>query len=185
MHLLPSFVFVLLIISGGVAGNRTEDSVQEAIAILESVGAAGVCHPFTDDFAPALPLCPHESTLLRRLEYTYTHNVQDSEDGWYYARNALFSLLCITSSAIMAGTLMGFMTLDPLLLSIKARVDSSMEVRHKAKALLPFTQKKNLVLVAVLICNCATNEALPIFLDRIVPEYVAVILSVTLGTSHA
>ena len=183
MRLLLAFVFVLLIFSGDVAGDRTEDSVQEAIAILESVGAAGVCHPFTNDFAPALPLCHHDSTSHRRLEYTYAHNPHDDEGGWYYARNTLWSFLCISCSAIMAGTLMGFMTLDPLVLGIKARVDNSLEVRHQAQALLPFIQKKNLVLVAVLICNCATNEALPIFLDRIVPEYVAIILSVTLGTS--
>jgi hypothetical protein len=182
MRLLLAFVLVLLIFSGGVAGSRTEDSVQEAIAILESVGAAGVCHPFTNDFAPALPLCHHDSTLLRRLEST--HNVRN-EGSWFYARNALFSLLCITVSAIMAGTLMGFMTLDPLVLGIKARTANSPDERSKAQALLPFTQKKNLVLVSVLIVNCATNEALPIFLNEIVPEYVAVILSVTLGTSLA
>jgi metal transporter CNNM len=82
----------------------------------------------------------------------------------------------------MAGTLMGFMTLEPLLLSVKARAASTLEERHKAQALLPFTEKKNLVLVSILIVNCATNEALPLFLDQIVPGYIAVILSVTLGT---
>jgi hypothetical protein len=181
MRLLPAFVLVRLFFSGGVVGSRTEDSVQEAIAILESVGAAGVCHPLTNDFAPALPLCHYDSTLLRRLHEESSHN----EGSWFYARNILFSLLCVTASAIMAGTLMGFMTLDPLVLGIKARASNSPEERHKAQALLPFTQKKNLVLVSILVVNCATNEALPIFLNEIVPDYVAVILSVTLGTSLA
>jgi hypothetical protein len=142
------------------------------------VGVAGACHPYTNDFAPHLPLCDFDNTLLRRLETESTHD----ESGWFYAKNALFSLLCVSASAIMAGTLMGFMTLEPLLLSVKARAASTLEERHKAQALLPFTEKKNLVLVSILIVNCATNEALPLFLDQIVPDYIAVIVSVTLGT---
>jgi hypothetical protein len=178
MFFIPAFFLGLLGISGSVATTRTEDSVREAIGILESVGAEGACHPFSSEFAPDLPLCDYDNTLLRRLESDSAHD----ESSWFYAKNVLFSLLCISGSAIMAGTLMGFMTLEPLLLSVKARAASTLEERHKAQALLPFTEKKNLVLVSILIVNCATNEALPLFLDQIVPDYMAVILSVTLGT---
>jgi hypothetical protein len=184
MFLITAFSLALLIFSEGVAG--IEHSVQEAIGILESLGAAGVCHPYTNDFAPAIPLCDYDNTLFRRLEYEYESESESShhESSWFYARNALFALLCVSASAIMAGTLMGFMTLEPLMLSVKARAASTIEDRHKAQALLPFTQKKNLVLVSILIVNCVANEALPLFLDEIVPDYMALILSVTLGTSY-
>lgn len=40
-------------------------------------------------------------------------------------------------------------------------------------------QKQHQLLVTLLLCNAAAMEALPIYLDRIFNEYVAIILSVT------
>lgn len=38
---------------------------------------------------------------------------------------------------------------------------------------------KHLLLVTLLLCNAAAMEALPIFLDKMVPSYMAIALSVT------
>jgi metal transporter CNNM len=67
----------------------------------------------------------------------------------------------------MSGLLMGVMTLDPLMMGIKARVASTVDERRMAVKLMPFIQNKNLVLVSILLINCGVNEALPVFFDAI------------------
>jgi hypothetical protein len=60
--------------------SKTEDLVREAIGILKSVGAEEACHSFSSEFAPDLPLCDYNNTLLRRLESDATHD----ESSWFY-----------------------------------------------------------------------------------------------------
>nr|KJB28289.1 hypothetical protein B456_005G040600 [Gossypium raimondii] len=46
-------------------------------------------------------------------------------------------------------------------------------------AILPVVQKQHQLLVTLLLCNAVAMEALPIYLDKLFNEYVAIILSVT------
>ncbi|KAK6146132.1 hypothetical protein DH2020_020001 [Rehmannia glutinosa] len=46
-------------------------------------------------------------------------------------------------------------------------------------AILPVVQKQHQLLVTLLLCNAAAMEALPIYLDKLFNQYVAIILSVT------
>ncbi|KAF7813762.1 DUF21 domain-containing protein [Senna tora] len=46
-------------------------------------------------------------------------------------------------------------------------------------SILPVVQKQHQLLVTLLLCNACAMEALPIYLDRIFNEYLAIILSVT------
>ncbi|CAN1751507.1 DUF21 domain-containing protein At4g14240 [Linum perenne] len=46
-------------------------------------------------------------------------------------------------------------------------------------AILPVVQKQHQLLVTLLLCNAASMEALPIYLDKMFNQYVAIILSVT------
>lgn len=48
-----------------------------------------------------------------------------------------------------------------------------------AKRVLPILQQHHWLLVTLLLANAAAMEALPIFLDALVPAYAAVIISVT------
>lgn len=98
----------------------------------------------------------------------------------HYLLNGFLVMTCIVVGATMAGLLMGIMSLDPLILGVKARTaDTEME-RKCAMRLLPFVQNKNLVLVSVLLVNCGTNEALPIFMDALLENpLLTVILSLT------
>jgi metal transporter CNNM len=52
--------------------------------------------------------------------------------------------------------------------------------KEYAAKIAPLVQNHHFLLVTLLLLNSAANEALPIFLDAIVPSYVAVIISVTL-----
>ncbi|CAN1158623.1 DUF21 domain-containing protein At4g14240 [Linum perenne] len=46
-------------------------------------------------------------------------------------------------------------------------------------SILPVVQKQHQLLVTLLLCNAASMEALPIYLDKMFNQYVAIILSVT------
>jgi len=48
------------------------------------------------------------------------------------------------------------------------------------KKIIPLVSQHHLLLVTLLLANAAAMETLPIFLDRLVPSYLAIILSVTL-----
>ena len=52
--------------------------------------------------------------------------------------------------------------------------------RRNADRILPIISRHHLLLVTLLFVNCIVNEALPIFLDRLVSEYAAIALSVSL-----
>ena len=98
----------------------------------------------------------------------------------FYMYNCGMIFLCIMIGATMAGLLMGVMSLDPLLINVKARTAKSEVERQQAVTLLPFVQNKNLVLVSLLLVNCGTNEALPVFLDNLIENpLVTVLLSLT------
>eukprot|EP01062_Namystynia_karyoxenos_P066945 TRINITY_DN60861_c0_g1_i1.p1 TRINITY_DN60861_c0_g1~~TRINITY_DN60861_c0_g1_i1.p1 ORF type:complete len:962 (+),score=176.09 TRINITY_DN60861_c0_g1_i1:85-2886(+) len=48
-----------------------------------------------------------------------------------------------------------------------------------SRRILPLVRDRHLLLVSLLLTNAVANEAMPIFLDRIVPTWAAVLLSVT------
>jgi len=78
----------------------------------------------------------------------------------------------------MAGCTMGVLSLDPLKLKLKL-LEGTAEEKAWATAVLPVLQSHHHLLVALLLCNAAANEALPIFLNRLVDEGTAVLISVT------
>ena len=74
---------------------------------------------------------------------------------------------------------MGLVSLEPFDLRIKER-SGSQEERRLAKRLLPLVTNTphHQMLVTLLLCNSIANEALPLFLDELVPTWCAVIISV-------
>ena len=75
---------------------------------------------------------------------------------------------------------MGCMSLDATTLEVKARTAKTSLERRQARTLLGFVKRKHLVLVSVIIVNMAVNEALPVFLDRLVPTFASILISTTL-----
>jgi hypothetical protein len=82
------------------------------------------------------------------------------------------------AAAIASGLTIGLMSIEPLELEIKERI-GTVEERSQAHRLLPLLNRRHLLLVTLLLFNAAAAEALPLFLDALVPGYIAVILSVT------
>ena len=64
-------------------------------------------------------------------------------------------------------------------MEIKARSGTAEEKIYAAK-LAPIIERHHLLLVTLMLWNASSMEALPIFLAVLVPEYLAIIISVTL-----
>jgi metal transporter CNNM len=95
---------------------------------------------------------------------------------WMYIVLCL-SLVCF--AAIMAGLTVAYMSLDALNIQIIEASGTDHE-RKYARAILPLLKNRHLLLVTLLIGNATAMEALPIFLDRLVSPYMAILLSVTM-----
>ena len=64
-------------------------------------------------------------------------------------------------------------------MNIKSR-SGTLEEKAYTSRILPIISNHHLLLVTLMLWNASATEALPIFLNKLVPEYMAVIISVTL-----
>ncbi|KAK6117271.1 hypothetical protein DH2020_048982 [Rehmannia glutinosa] len=88
------------------------------------------------------------------------------------------SCFLVLFAGIMSGLTLGLMSLGVVDLEILQRSGTPSE-KKQAAVIFPVVQKQHQLLVTLLLCNAAAMEALPIYLDRIFNQYVAIILSVT------
>jgi metal transporter CNNM len=93
--------------------------------------------------------------------------------------NSLLCVICVLSAGLAAGLTMGLLSLDVTKLEIKVMTGSA-EEKADAEAILPIVKKHHLLLVTLLLFNSLANEALPVFLSTLVPEWLSVLISVTL-----
>lgn len=100
----------------------------------------------------------------------------NSREAYIYI---LCSVGCVTCAALAAGMTVGLLSLDSLKLKIKIEVGTPSE-RIAANKILPLISNHHLLLCTLLLFNALANEALPIFLDALVPSWAAIAISVTL-----
>ena len=79
----------------------------------------------------------------------------------------------------MAGLTIGLFSLDRLGLEVLIRSGETREQRL-ATRILPLVKKEHLLLVTLLLVNAIANEALPIFLDKLLSPVWAIVVSVSL-----
>ncbi|EEF45398.1 DUF21 domain-containing protein At4g14240 [Ricinus communis] len=96
---------------------------------------------------------------------------------WWFIYAGI-SCFLVLFAGIMSGLTLGLMSLGLVELEILQRSGTSSE-KKQAAAILPVVQKQHQLLVTLLLCNAAAMEALPIYLDKLFNQYVAIILSVT------
>jgi CBS domain containing-hemolysin-like protein len=100
--------------------------------------------------------------------------------------------VCITIAALAAGLTMGMLSLDKTDLQVLLATDTKDPALSKVEAqeisedqgyatvVLPALENRHLLLVTLLLMNSVANEALPLFLDKVVPNPIyALLLSVT------
>ncbi|XP_024979331.1 DUF21 domain-containing protein At4g14240-like isoform X2 [Cynara cardunculus var. scolymus] len=88
------------------------------------------------------------------------------------------SCLLVTFAGIMSGLTLGLMSLGLVELEILQSSGTPTEKRQAA-VIFPVVQKQHQLLVTLLLCNAASMEALPLYLDKIFNQVVAIVLSVT------
>ena len=71
------------------------------------------------------------------------------------------------------------MSLSKIDLEIRRRTGTDVE-KKQAESLAPLLENHHLLLVTLLLLNATAMEILPLALDKVVPEFVAILLSVTL-----
>jgi metal transporter CNNM len=92
--------------------------------------------------------------------------------------NISISVACVLFAGAMSGLTTGLASMDRLSLEIAAKIDP--EARVSAERIIPVIDKHHWMLVTLLLCNAAAMETLPIYLDRLVPSWAAILSSVTL-----
>jgi len=98
---------------------------------------------------------------------------------WEFWLYIILSLVCVVTGGIMSGLTIGLFSIDPLKLAIlKNDTKGNQSDRKRAEMLQPLLVRHHHVLVTLLVMNATAMEALPIFLDALVPAYGAVIISV-------
>ncbi len=93
--------------------------------------------------------------------------------------NGMMVVVCVICAGLAAGLTIGLLSLDVTKLEIKSMTGNRNE-KKAALLVLPIVKQHHLLLVTLLLFNSLANETLPIFLGALVPNYVAIILSVTL-----
>ncbi|KAK7363695.1 hypothetical protein VNO77_05847 [Canavalia gladiata] len=96
---------------------------------------------------------------------------------WWFVYAGI-SCFFVLFAGIMSGLTLGLMSLGLVDLEILERSGSPSE-KLQAAIILPVVKKQHQLLVTLLLCNAIAMEALPIYLDKLFNQFVAIILSVT------
>ncbi len=96
-----------------------------------------------------------------------------------YTFNIIMIVFLTLFAGAMSGLTVGYLSIDDLVLELKSKTGTEVEKEH-AEKVLPIISKRHWLLVTLLLCNASAMEALPIFLNRIVDEYAAIAISVSL-----
>ncbi|KAG2378677.1 hypothetical protein C9374_007825 [Naegleria lovaniensis] len=109
-----------------------------------------------------------------------THTTEEGEhlELWQYIVYSILSMIFICGAGLMSGFNLGLLSIDTMQLDILKKTGTEREKKYAAR-LAPILKNHHLLLVTLLLWNAVCVECLPLFLDKIVPEYVAIILGIT------
>uniref|UniRef100_A0A803MKU0 CNNM transmembrane domain-containing protein n=1 Tax=Chenopodium quinoa TaxID=63459 RepID=A0A803MKU0_CHEQI len=112
--------------------------------------------------------------------YSLASEIDFGTISWF-----VYAGLCVVLvlfAGLMSGLTLGLMSFNLVDLEILARSGTPNE-QQQAACILPVVKKQHQLLVTLLLCNAAAMETLPLYLDKLFNQYVAIILSVTLVLS--
>ncbi|XP_058227107.1 DUF21 domain-containing protein At2g14520-like isoform X3 [Rhododendron vialii] len=87
--------------------------------------------------------------------------------------------MLVLFAGLMSGLTLGLMSMSLFDLEVLAKSGTPKDRLHASK-ILPVLRQQHLLLCTLLVSNAAAMEALPIFLDNLVPDLGAILISVTL-----
>ncbi|GMP24594.1 hypothetical protein CsSME_00001804 [Camellia sinensis var. sinensis] len=95
---------------------------------------------------------------------------------WVYL---LISVALVAFASLMSGLTLGLMSLSLVNLEVLTKAGQPQD-RKNVEKILPIVNNQHLLLCTLLICNAMAMEALPIFLDALLPVWGAMLISVSL-----
>lgn len=102
-----------------------------------------------------------------------------TEDGPLFIPAIVMVIVCMCSGALANGLTQGLLSISPLEMAIKLRSGTEVE-KEEAHRILPIISRHHFLLCTLMLFNASANEALPIFLDFLVPSWLSVLISVVL-----
>ena len=102
----------------------------------------------------------------------------DPPFSYEWWRDAIVALSCAAISALMSGLTVGLIGLDKLTLEINAELDP--KAKKQRDAIHPVVSKHHWMLVTLMFINAIVMETLPIYVDKMVPELLAITICVFL-----
>jgi metal transporter CNNM len=111
-----------------------------------------------------------------------SYTLQSGDEPLIPSSSALFYVYALISfglscfAGVCSGLTVGYMSISKTEMQIWVNSDSEYE-RQVAKPILEILNNHHLLLSTLLLSNSLALEALPIFLDKIVPSYLAIIIS--------
>ena len=123
-------------------------------------------------------MAANPSSFRRQLTDNWYWNNPDELMDWMYL---CLAILCIISAALASGLTLGLLSLDRLKLKSKLHSGTKSE-KNYAASVLPIVDPTNhhYLLVTLLVYNALAAESLPILMAKLVPDVVAVVISVFL-----
>lgn len=113
---------------------------------------------------------------LRESDISTEHSYQFGSNSFTIC--LLISIFLVLVAGTMSGLSVGLFSLDKLKLEL-IRIEGSNQDKQRALKVAPLLNRHHHLLVTLLLANAIAMEALPIFLDRLMPSYLAVIFSVS------
>ena len=98
-----------------------------------------------------------------------------SAEFWF---NLIIFIILACFAGMVSGLTVGYLSIDTLILEIKMNNGDENE-KYYAKKIYNLVSNHHWLLVTLLLCNSFACEAMPIILDRLVNEIMAIILSMT------
>jgi len=177
---LPWLLMLLACCTSTCLSTPTDEDVWKALKLLESRGIQNLenlCHADVD-MRPFLPRC----SSLRRLDQQQQQQELEViiQSFWFDVWNFFGAVVCVFVSAIAAGLTVSLLSLDPLVLLIKMRASENEVEKKQAARLVTIVQRRHPLLVSLILCTAISSEALPIFLQDLMPRYAAVLVAVVL-----
>ncbi len=111
------------------------------------------------------------------IHHEFASKEEETSFYWWNITGALFAVALVI---LGSGLFLGLMTLDAFDLKIIMRSSLDEDERMYAAALLPIVKERHLLLVTLLIVDALAYETLPLFLDKLMPGWVVILLSTTL-----
>ena len=97
-------------------------------------------------------------------------------DGFWFNFIGFSILACFAGA--MSGLTVGYLSIDMLILEIKMSKGTQKEKEY-AKKIKKIINDHHWILVTLLLCNAFACEAMPILLDKLVSDIMAIVVSVT------